>query len=81
MLKMGNLTLLSSIEDMKKDVNEKTYRDLFTKFADNNVEVKDVCNFLKEKNIDYTLESGHNPNGDSIIAFNIDDKKLFGIIF
>lgn len=81
MLKMGNLTLLSSIEDMKKDVNEKTYRDLFTKFADDNVEVKDVCNFLKEKNIDYTLEPGHNPNGDSIIAFNIDDKKLFGIIF
>jgi len=74
---MSQLVLLISPNVIKTHKNEPVFRELFEKHKYDNIKI--IESFLKENNIQYKTEAGENEHGNPLLAYNIDEERLFGI--
>jgi hypothetical protein len=68
--------LLISPQEMKTNVNERVYREIFSKPS--YISSTEIVEKLEENNIQFSTKTGE-IDGEAAIAFTIDDKQIFAL--
>ena len=74
-----SLVLICSPQTMNNHPEEAILRELFNTHKDGTAET--VNQFLSDNDVKYTVELGHNLNGEQLLAYKIEGLNLFALKF